>query len=251
MSQEDENGEREFTRRRALRLVQKHFMQNRQPRLMLSGILILTGGAGFLASFAMLKAGIFRMWLRYPLALLFAWAVFLVLVRLWAEFERKHFQLEEEEASTLMEISGPAPNIMGEALDQALNRNYSWWGEFFGCGDGEGCLFGLAILAGYFIIATTIGLVISILSAAPFLISEVFLDAILVTALYKRMRKLDRSSWLQNAVRHTMGPVLWVAFLLFLAGVVFHVTAPEAKSIRGVWHHWQHGPPPPELEKVD
>lgn len=49
----------------------------------MSLILAATGAAGFLASFAMLHAGVSRMWLRYVLAVLFAYLVFILLLRLW------------------------------------------------------------------------------------------------------------------------------------------------------------------------
>lgn len=46
-------------------------------------ILSLTGAAGFLISFALLHIGITRMWLRYPIAILLAYCVFLLLLRFW------------------------------------------------------------------------------------------------------------------------------------------------------------------------
>jgi hypothetical protein len=53
------------------------------PRVEMSLILGATGAAGFLASYAMLRLGLSPMWLRYALAVLFAYAVFLLLLRLW------------------------------------------------------------------------------------------------------------------------------------------------------------------------
>jgi len=54
-------------------------------------ILLATGSAGFLVSFALLHAGLTRMWVRYPVAILSAYAVFLLLLRLWlaAQSRRK------------------------------------------------------------------------------------------------------------------------------------------------------------------
>jgi hypothetical protein len=49
----------------------------------MSLILAATGAAGFVASFAMLHLGVWRMWVRYPLAVLFAYAVFIALLRVW------------------------------------------------------------------------------------------------------------------------------------------------------------------------
>src|SRR5215218_4647068 len=54
-----------------------------RPRVEMSLILAATGAAGFLASFAMLRLGLSLMWLRYGLAVLLAYAVFLLLLRVW------------------------------------------------------------------------------------------------------------------------------------------------------------------------
>ena len=53
------------------------------PRLQMSLVVAMTGGSGLLASFLMLKAGIESMVLRYPLALIVAYAVFMLLMWIW------------------------------------------------------------------------------------------------------------------------------------------------------------------------
>ena len=109
---------------------------------------------------------------------------------------------------------------------------------------------GVILLVFLVVAVGAIGAVVGVIMAAPFLIAEVFLDAVLVTALYGKLRGLDRRSWLNGAVRHTLGPAIWAAIALLVAGAAFQVIAPEAKSIRGVWHHWRHGRTPVEVEKV-
>jgi len=79
--------------------------------------------------------------------------------------------------------------------------------------------------------------VISVLMAAPVLFAEVFLDAVLVAALYKRVRNLDQRWWLSSAVQQTIGPVALTALVLALTGVFFGIVAPQAKSIGGVIKH--------------
>ena len=58
-------------------------MRRSLPRVQMSLILAATGAAGFVASFVMLHLGVWRMWVRYPLAVLFAYGVFIVLLRVW------------------------------------------------------------------------------------------------------------------------------------------------------------------------
>jgi len=70
---------------------------------------------------------------------------------------------------------------------------------------------------------------------APLLIAEVFLDAILVAALYKKVRGLAPRWWLASALRTTAAPVLLTAVLLMIGGAIFQAVNPQARSIGDVW----------------
>lgn len=54
-------------RERAIRALRRYLEREHFPRLMVV-VLALTGIAGFLASFEMLRRGMDAMWIRYPLA---------------------------------------------------------------------------------------------------------------------------------------------------------------------------------------
>ncbi len=236
------------SRLRLLRAVRRHFAKNRRPRLVMGGVLLLTGVAGLLTSFLLLKLGFVRMWLRYPTAVFVAWAVFLALLRGWAGWERATFQFDEKA------LAESSPDDLPDNPESLRSIKGSWSdgldlsdiGNIFEF--GEGCLPTLAVILLLGVLFLTIGAISSIITAAPYLISEVFLDAALVTALYRRMRRIDQRSWLESAVSHTFFPTLWTALLLFGIGVGFHLAAPEAKSIRGVWHHFVEGRSPAEVE---
>ena len=68
---------------RRVERVRRLLVSRGRPRVEMSLILAATGAAGFLASFAMLHLGLSLMWLRYGLSVLLAYAVFLVLLRIW------------------------------------------------------------------------------------------------------------------------------------------------------------------------
>ena len=236
--------DREYQRQRALKALRIYFAHRRWPRLMMSGIMLCTWAVGFLASYVLLHCHIYRMWLRYPVSVLVAWIAFLFLTRLWAEFERTYFS-EVEEITKLLEGRDPA-----EVARSVKKRDWSFmdWFDLGGLDlDPEGCLGVLAfILLGALVIAA-IGAIITIVTAAPMLISEIFLDAVLVSALYKRVRNLDQRWWISGAVRQTAKPVLLSALLLLIVGLAFHYYAPEARSIGGVWLHWRN--PRMQVEK--
>src|SRR5688500_16626368 len=68
---------------RRVERVRRLLVRRGRPRVEMSLILAATGAAGFLASFSMLHLGLSLMWLRYGLSVLFAYAVFLALLRIW------------------------------------------------------------------------------------------------------------------------------------------------------------------------
>ena len=75
------------SRREALEAIKARLQREGLPRLQMSLMLMLTGTAGFLSSFVLLHLGLTRMWLRYPLAVLCAYVVFLLLLRLWLAYQ--------------------------------------------------------------------------------------------------------------------------------------------------------------------
>lgn len=236
----------EKERAKALRGLRIYFAHRRWPRMTMSVIVAASGGAGFVASFAMLRAGLHSMALRYPLAVLGAWAVFLLLMWAWAQAERRWF-LPQDELERMLGLPDP-----GTRDDPSLEPSSRWWdrldladiGKF---DDAEGCLGGMVVLALLALAVVTVAGVISIVAAAPALIAEVFLDAVLATALYRRIRHVDDRWWLGGAVAQTAGPVAWTALLLAALGLVFASIAPGARSVGGVWLHFH--PVPLEREK--
>ncbi len=94
----------------------------------MSLILAATGAAGFVASFVMLHLGVWRMWVRYPLAVLFAYGVFIVLLRVWlflhGRQSRGHFDLELDASDLAADIAregfsrvSPTPDAFGGGGD--------------------------------------------------------------------------------------------------------------------------------------
>jgi hypothetical protein len=71
------------SRKRAVELIERQLLRKGRPRLQMTLILFLTGATGFLISFALLHLGIIWMWLRYPISILLAYCVFLLLLRFW------------------------------------------------------------------------------------------------------------------------------------------------------------------------
>ena len=84
----------------------KAYFNDRVLRATLTCILLITGVIGFGISVGLLKAGMDEMWLRYPLAVLGAYGVFLLLVRLWAEWEHRRIRVVAVGTRTRLEEEG-------------------------------------------------------------------------------------------------------------------------------------------------
>jgi hypothetical protein len=211
---------------RARTALQDYFRRRSAPRLILSAILILTGSAGLVVSVALLRFGLERMWIRYPVAVFAAYGVFLGLIRLWVEFEKSRFD--------------PQTDAVQKALKEAQAKYEPSWssghdtGSWFDWLDipnvfdfDEGCLPVLLVAA---LIGVLALLVITVL-AAPALAAEVFIDAFVVSVLYRQLRKAAQENWLGTAVKKTWIRALGVGLLLSLIGWVLEILAPGSHSI--------------------
>ena len=84
--------------------------------------------------------------------------------------------------------------------------------------------------------------IVGLIGGAEVLLAEVILDALLVSALYRRLKHLESRWWLEGAMRQTVVPVLVAVVFLAGAGLLFQQLAPDAHSIRGVWRDLRPSP---------
>ena len=245
------------------------------PRLQMSLILLVTGLVGFLTSFVLLRAGLGRMWLRYPLAVIAAYVAFLLLLRLWLAYQR--WAARRESSSPSFDIDPTGVDVIdidlhgaaGDAADAAFGGGgdfagggaggswdtsglssdaapQSFSGGGGGGGGGGGLLDGLDVGIDadegcFFVIALLLlilgGLLASVyvVYLAPALLAEILVDGLLVTGLYRRMREPVSGNWLLGAVRRTLVPVLLTFACFVAAGFILQHLAPEARTIREVW----------------
>lgn len=254
-------------------------MRRSLPRVEMSLILAATGAAGFVASFAMLHLGVWRMWIRYPLAVLFAYAVFIVLLRVWLflhgrEPRSRTPDLDLNAADMTTDIArdgfggtGSAPDTFGGGGDFGGGGTGGSWGEGVSAGlhqaspafdagsvasgvrggggggggdwfsgldfdvDSEGCVFFLLALA---LIVAGVCASLYVVYAAPALLAEILVEGVLLSGLYRGMKRARRrgdGDWLGAALRRTWLPVLLTLLTFAAAGYLLQRAAPRARSI--------------------
>lgn len=212
-------------RTRATAALRRYFEERSYPRTILTLLLLLSGAAGFLVSAGLLRIGFYDMAIRYPVAVLAGYGVLLALVRGWVELEKDTFDPDDPAIKAA---------LAGKQMDskRGYEPTHRWWDwlDFanldFADGD-EGCIPVLLVGA----VVVLIAAVLATLIGAPALVAEVFLDAFLVTVLYRRLRIAEKEHWLGTAIRKTWGLALVTAGALALIGWILEQLAPGAHSI--------------------
>jgi hypothetical protein len=259
-------------RERAIQSVRTSLVRRASPRMHMLGLVTVTGGAGFIASYVLLHAGLRSMGLRYPLAAAFGYAVFLGLVWLWLRRYRLKASVRREKDRHHIDL-----DITQLPLDQLFSsapsspepfKGFGGGGGFSGGGGGsdwteaptsfnavatatrsgggsasgggwdldldEGALWLIPIAI---IAAIVLFVVAYMLYLAPTLFAELLLDAGLAAGLYHKLLRAERRSWLMTAVRSTAIPACFVAALLALAGTIMQGVYPDAASVGAVVGH--------------
>lgn len=212
-------------RARATTALRRYFEERSYPRTILTLLLLLAGAAGFLVSAGLLRVGVYHMSVRYPVAVLAGYGVLLGLVRGWVELEKGAFDPDDPAIKAALAGEQTHPKRHYEPSGR-------WWDWLdianFDMSDGdEGCI--PLLLAGALVIL--FAAVLATIIGAPALIAEVFLDAFLVTVLYRRLRIAEKEHWLGTAIRKTWGVALVTAGALALIGWILEQLAPGAHSI--------------------
>jgi len=243
-----------LTRSHAILRLKRRLEQDSFPRIQMSLIVGLTGTAGLLFSFVMLELGVTSMALRYPLALLMAYGVFLLLLWLW-------LRTKAEDYLDIPDLSGLVPNGSGGGTP-AFKGN----GGDFGGGGASGSFDGsasfapvesesspLAEAAGavgdadelaipLIAVAFALGLALAslyVVYAAPMLFAELLVDGAVSYALYRRIKAADSPHWLESAVRRTALPFVLTGVFVSITGAAMAAYAPGAHSIGQVMQQTQ------------
>ncbi|MGG6342358.1 hypothetical protein ACQ5SA_03815 [Stenotrophomonas indicatrix] len=212
------------------------------PRLQMALIVVLTGAAGFLASHVLRLAGMDEMLLRYPLAVLMAYGVFLLLMWVWIRWRW------DAVADGLS--SGPGGGgSQGSPWSGSGGRSggggaSASWGEsaassstsadstsLLDVADGEAGLPLLAILGIIALVATVLLASVWVVWSAPVLMAELLVDAAIAGGLYKRMQGMQEQGWWRLCLSHTIWPLLGLLVFFAALGWLAQELAPGAVSL--------------------
>lgn len=217
------------------------------PRLQMLLIVAITGAAGFLASYSLLRAGLTAMGLRYACALGIAYLVFLFLLWLWLRTSASDY-------TDIPDVSGffSGPNgkqactpSCNEAGAPSTTCDAADTGMPLGDGGAVSDALGAAAEADEFAIPLVVLVLLAallfssffVIYSAPVLFAELMLDGVLAATLYRRLRGLETRHWLETAVRRTATPFIVTTLFVAGSGWGMQTYAPEAHSIGDVIAH--------------
>ena len=250
-------------RERKIESLKRRLQRKSYPRIHATLILLLTGLAGFLVSFILLRLGVSAMWLRYPFAILVAYGVFLILLRVWLSLSRpREWDVFEVVEDTVEVVSESAEDSgFGGGADFSGGGAGGSWGETvstvttsrssvstFTPAKSSGFSFDLDLDDGIWVLIVIVVLLAAAIAAlyvvyiAPVLLAEILLDGVLLAALYKNVKTIEHRHWLRSAVRRTALPAAFIVVFFMIAGFAMQRVAPEARSIGEFWRHITHRP---------
>lgn len=237
----------------------------RRPLRVSMGVLVtLAAGAGFVTSLALLAAGDGAMWLRYPLAALAAYGVFLLGLRSWVGGLRAQWNGEAPRAWHVdpFELL-PLPDFTSDAGTAAVPRDVAFGGGEFG-GGGAGGSFELPGVVSQdavpsvasrggrlggrllealglddawpLVVAAALAAAVVVTSVyfvwvAPVLVGELVLDGMVAGVAYRQTRRRAESSWVHGSVRRTWVAATVLVVSLTLVGSAATWVRPDADSI--------------------
>jgi len=240
---------RRFRDIRQLRVLLK---RDGYPRLQMALVVAITAGAGFLATFLMLHLGLTAMWLRYTLAVVIAYVVFLGLLWLWVRKKSKDYgevpdvgSLPDVHVSSGTHISGQGGEGGGGGASGSFDGidvgNPLQSIDLPSVGDAvssaaEAEEFAIPLV----IVVLLVALLLAVLWAVvlvPLLIVELLVNGVLATVLYRRLRNLGSEHWIESAVLVTFWPFAVVGIVAALSGWGLEILVPDAHTVGQVVRH--------------
>lgn len=235
--------------------LRQRLLADSSARLVVLVAITLAGATGFLVSAIALSSGVEQMAVRYLVAALVAYAVFLLLLSAWVRYRRGKLEPDFDLLDLDIDVDvsrHPSDGIAGgksggggggdtwdptsaktRVAEDAVHGAMS---EGFGL-DVEELWWALVVFA--ILLGGVLG-VLYVLYLAPALLAEAILDGIVAAAVYRRLRRRDVSHWsVGTLLRRTWKPAALVIASVALAGFATQLIFPEAHSIGDVIRRFQ------------
>ncbi|HEY5852365.1 MAG TPA: hypothetical protein VIT62_16585 [Lysobacter sp.] len=223
-----------------LALVRNRLERFGWPRLQMMAIVLVTAVAGLVVSFLLRMAGIDSMPLRYPLAILAAYGVFLL--QMWAWMRWRDDPVDDV-LDAGADLATSMPGEIGAAWTGAGGRSggagssASWSATADSTASADASVLDavegehLPVVVILALVATAVIAAGWVVWSAPALMAELILDAAIAGGLYRRMRVVEAQGWWWVCVRHTAWPLAGVIVFFGVLGGIVQLLVPEASTL--------------------
>ena len=219
-------------------LLAKRFLIRFHMSLILGAVM----ASAVLASKLLLLAGLTAVIVRYPLAAISAYLVFLGLIRIWVVYVTGRGNTTADFAlgsSSPESADDDAAQFGGGSSGGAgASRNFdgdgSWVPDIdlsIDLDDGGWVLIVLGIL-----LAVIFGAGGYLIYIAPELLPEVAMQVVLASTLKRASTKLAEQGWAMSVVKGTIVPFLLVLLMTVALGFAVHRTCPQATKLVDAMH---------------
>lgn len=246
--------------------LRERIVRHHAVRLHCTLILVACFAAGLAATKLLLMAGVSAMWIRYALALVLAYGMFLLGVRLWLRYagfdvpvlprKRSEGGIDlpdvignggsSRSAADVFRAGGGrsggggasfkfdgGPAAASEAKAASIFSNSSSGG-----GGGGGVGFdlddGMVLVALLLLVLAVSGALIYLVWAAPTILADAAFAALLSAGLVKSTRRMASGHWVTSVIGHTWIPFAVVAVMAIGFALVAQHHYPEARTLPDV-----------------
>jgi hypothetical protein len=269
----DQTFGRARVRARATALTLAWLRDHSSPRVAMSLMMACTVGCGFLASIVMHRLGITSPLIRYPLVVLIAWAVFLLLVGVWVWWHRRieaqHVDYRDEHPSYRYDLgdadhvlASNAQGLRGVSRANAANDgviataatdriaantvgNEQWAAlpratrgsssRWDANFDGDDAAFLIIFVAVIAVAFTVFGVVFYAVYSAPAFFAELLIDGGVGTWIVKRMNVAHPTDAMSTAIKRSAWPVIVLIAIFVALALAMHYATPDATTLVEVW----------------
>jgi hypothetical protein len=226
-------------------------------RLHMTLILFATVMVGITASKLLLMFGFSNPALRYPIIIIFAYAVFFIAIKIWLwiviESTAINSRNNEDSLSDLPDVSFPdgtssqssetifsggggeysgggASGSYGESIT-SVDSSGSSDGFLSSCDIDEGVgviiLFAFLALLLFLIFGSSAYLIYQ----APSMLSEIAFDSVLAVSLARTSKRMQNSDWVGSVLNATWKQFAGILLISIIVGISIHVLFPEVTKV--------------------
>jgi hypothetical protein len=203
-------------------------------------VVLICVGIGVGTSIILREMGITGMWLRYPVAFVASYSVFLLLLGSMIAYsthrlngQRKRLFRDSQRHQHRSEDTGrpELEDLIDRLFELARHSN-----------NGNGDPRGAAVLLLILLAATVVLICVYFICVAPAFLAELIVEGACLTWLYQPRDRLGLNRWHAVALEQTALPALIMAFSLMTIGIGLQISAPRAETAVEVWNQVKERP---------